>query len=211
MHPPAQVCADVYKTNRLVRVAWAGAPKKSPDDDGGSFALVRLFRVQDVGHLDNPVIPYDFWHVTMRPDQFGRPTTVRVSRGPIFNRKGGVAPDWDPLFWVPVYMANLKSFGIGNHIMYGSGIIPIIKEWMQPIRKRVLDSAKARGRELKEEAANLGREAADVIWHEASKTGQTSPLSTREERVAVEAQIDAKKSKVGLEEYYNPEVVMPGG
>lgn len=197
------ICKALAQVNPLARLAWAGAPRSRPDElNAGSYALVRLYRRQDIGSFENPMLPGDLWDVTTRADKWGRPETQRIDRGPVFAQSGRPSPDWDPWQWVPVYVANFKSFGVSNETIGRGDFLPLIRQWMRPMKDRIVESATAKERELQSKADGISREGRDFLWHKANQTGATTPLTTREERVAAERKLQERER--GFKGYYNP-------
>lgn len=207
MLAPRAICSALYRVNRSARIAWAGSPAKHEDDlNAGSFALVQLFPVGLVGSLDEPVIPNELWHVTNKADEHGRAIRVRIDRGPIFNRWGGTSPDWDPLFFVPVYVARFADYGIPNEAVTCGAFLPVIRRWMQPMKKRFEDSVERAGRELKRKAREIGREGGQRLWREANKHTSSGPIVPYSQDVRKEVDAFFKRNE-GLENYYNPHKV----
>lgn len=203
-------CKFLARFNPLARLAWVGRPKRTPDElNPGDYALVQLFPAWEIGPLDAPLTIHELWNLTMRPNKHGAPEMVRIDRGTLFNSTGGTTPDWDPLQYVPVYTANFPDYGLSNYGISHGSFRPLLERWARPLRERKLESAKAKGADLKRQVDDIARNATDRLWHEASKTGSTTPLTTREERVAAEASL--KKERQPFEDYYSGEKVFKGG
>ena len=210
MWAPQWVCRKLAEVSPGIRLCWAGRPRKFADElNAGSFGLVRLYKTAHVGTPDNPFTPQEFWDVTMRTDESGRPVMTKVDRGPIFNMKGGLSRDWDPLVWAPIYKVNFaayeKDWGITTmDVMQGSEkLFRTLREWFQPIRKRLEDSATHAEKNLGSRVDDISRDATDRLWFEANKPGAYGyHYVTKEERIAAEKKI--KEKKRGFEGYYNP-------
>jgi hypothetical protein len=161
-----------------------------------------LARVQDVGSLDAPRIPNDLWDVTDGVDKYGKVIRKRIDRGPIFSRTGSVRRDWDPLFWVPVYVARLEDYKLDNEAVAHGAILPMVRKWQTSLRRRVQESADAAGRELKRKTRDLSEEAHRKLMFEANKPDATTPIvAWKHAREEVEA---FYRRNEGLENYYDP-------
>ena len=201
------VCRALAQVNPLARLAWAGRPRKTPDElNAGSYALVRLYRAQDVGPLQAPYLIQELWDVTNAADRHGKLDRRGIVRGPIFSRTGRPTRDWDEHAWVPVYVANFNDFGVSNDTIARGGFLPLMRRWMRPIKDRVLESATAAEKDLAHKTREIALDGRDYLWHLANKTGQGSNRTTiKEERVAVGKSLAERKP--GFEGYYNPNKV----
>jgi hypothetical protein len=207
MHAPSAICSALYRLNPSARLAWAGEARKSEGElNAGSFALVQLYPAKTVGPIDAPYIPNELWYTTVRPDEHGQATIVKIDRGPIFNRYGGTTPDWDMLAFVPVYVARFKDYKMSNEAVQSGAILPLLQRWMQPLKKRVADSQEQAGRELKKKAREIGEEAGKRLWREALKSDATSPIVPYDSSVRKEMD-GFFKANDGLENYYRSDKV----
>lgn len=201
MEVPAWLCKEVHRIAPFARLAWAGERSKDPDElNPGGFAIVELARSSVVGSLDEPNIPQEIWHVTTRADKYGKATRCRIDRGPIFNRWGGTVPDWDLVEYVPIYVGRFKDYGLTDLAVWHGAVIPMLHRWETSRKDRVNRDRERKAKEVKQKIDEVSRDGADRLWHEASKTGSTTPMSTREERV--QAHADILKKKADFDAYY---------
>ena len=208
MWAPNHVAMALYRLNPSARLAWAGEPGKTEDElNAGSFALVQLYPIHQIGSLEEPLTPEELWHVTTRADEHGQPCRVRIDRGPIFNRHGGTRPDWDPIFFVPVFKVRFKDYHMSNESVQSGAILPLLRRWMTPIKKRVQDSQEAAGKELKRKAREIGEEGGKRLWKEAMNHDSTSKILPYD--ASVRKEVDQFfQGNEGIENYYKTGRVM---
>ena len=206
MEAPAWVCKELARVSPGVRLCWAGKPRQREDElNAGSFGLVRLYKTIHVGTPDEPLTAQEFWDATMRTDRFGRPEMRRITRGPIFSKKGGLSRDWDPLFWTPIYKVDFSGYDISTmDVMQGSEkLFGTIRSWMTNLKDRIVTSATTAEKELGRQVNDIARDGRDYLWHLANKTDSAGFRTTlKEERIAAEKKM--KEKKPGFEGYYNP-------
>lgn len=200
------ICKELGRLDSGFRLAWAGRPRKEPNElNAGGYALVSLARRQDIGDVENPAIPNELWEVTMRPDKFGRPSTVHIDRGPIFTRSGRPGRDWDPITHIPVFVASLEDYGISGWGVNAGAVLPLVRKWQRSLRKRVMESAEAKGRDLVRAKDDLAREAHRKLMYEANKPSATrQEIAWKHAKKDVEEFYRRKEANEGLENYYNP-------
>jgi hypothetical protein len=158
-------------------LAWWGKP---PDKEGavncGSFAIVQLYHINDAGLPDDPLLYREPWHTTVKLNEAGTETRVRVERGPIFNKNGTTKPDWDPLFRVPVFVMTVDDkyqypdgSSFSERDLYTGKFIEGIKYFLTPIQNRIKRSKDTRVAELRSAAEDLGGEIGERLWHKANR------------------------------------------
>lgn len=206
MEAPVHVCKELAVLDPGFRLAWAGRPRREENElNPGGFALVSLAKAQDIGEMSNPLVPNELWEVATRPDRWGKVDTVRIDRGPVFTKKGKPGRDWDPLFWVPVFVAKLEDYGLDNYAVQAGAIIPLVREWQTSLKKRVQDAADAKGRDLKRAKDDLTREAYKKLMYEANKPGATrQEIAWKHAKKDVEEFYKRKERNEGIENYYDP-------
>ena len=177
MHAPEFVCKALYRTHPQLRLAWQGRPRKYAGEiNPGSFAIVQLYHVRDVGDLDDTFTFREMWDTTVVAGPTGTPERVRVQRGPIFSRDGSTRPDWDPLFRVPVFVMTLDEAYthpdgepiVPQDVLSGK-ILPTIREFLQPVKKRIVEADLDRKRDLKSKARDLGGQIGEELWYKAKR------------------------------------------
>ena len=178
MHPPSFMCKQIFRLHPQLRLAWCGRERQHEDElNAGSFAVVQLYHIQDCGTYELPTTYREFWEVTGRLNLNGGLEMVPIHRGPIYNRWGGAPRDWDPLFRKPIFVCEIDDI----RAVYDGTIMDELAQGLRPIVKRAQDSAKAKGKQIADKAEDIGREAGDYWWHEASKTGETGVMMTKED------------------------------
>ena len=206
MLAPSWLCKAVYRIHPQLRLAWVGRDRKYEDElNAGSFALVQLFHIRDLG-LDDASLQYKTrWDIEFVADEWGNSEGTRIRRGPVFSKNGTCTPDWDPLFRKPMYIANLEDYGIPLSEVLSGEFLGTVKEWLTPIKRRVIESAKEQGKLLKTKAEDIGDEAADFLWREAQRSDATSVIKAnkhcKEEMATFEK---AKQAAAQLPSYYMP-------
>lgn len=176
MHPPSWVCQTLHRIHPKLRLAWHGREKTElADINAGSFALIQLFPSAIVGPLSDPNIFSELWEVSPRMVG-GRMQMVKVDRGPIFNRHGTTTRDYDPITEVPVYLIDLNGLGFDKYRVCNGDFLVYLPRWMTPAKKRMKESLEAKYKQQKSELKDVSGEAADFLWHQANKTGATSPV-----------------------------------
>ena len=207
MHPPLSVCRSLYALHPQLRLAWAGCePKSESELNPGSFALVQLYHLSDVGGTADPHTYRTLWDVEPVADMWGIAEMRRIDRGPIFNRRGGTRPDWDPLFRVPVFVATLdKEYGVSREDILSGRIVEILRNWMRPIQERIETCAAEKGRQLDRDVDAMGREIAKDVWREAQKPdAETVIMANKHCRKDIEHLESRKQFGDGLKDYYSP-------
>lgn len=185
MHPPSSACRALYDLHKQLRLAWVGRPSKYADElNPGSFGVIQLYHVQDVGDLDDPFTFREFWHVTTAVDPFGVAERKRIDRGPLFSRNGSVKRDYDVHVRVPVFTMTLDAayqYADGTPIntgdVFSGKFIAAIRHRLSPIVQRIRAKGKETARNAERRTEDLGREIGGYLWHTANKTGQTRDTS----------------------------------
>lgn len=210
MEPGRFASETLARLNPLARLAWAGRKRQTPDElNPGNFCLVQLYPMRMVGSLEEPNINQELWDVTTRANAHGQVLRQAISRGPIFNKKGGLTRDWDTLFYVPIYVAKFVDYGLADSAISHGGFKPMIERWATNMRIRVQQSIKERGKVLKSQVNEISEGAADRMWHSANKANSTSSdTTTREERVAAQKQLEKQRSN--FEGYYDGSKIWRG-
>jgi hypothetical protein len=161
--------------------------------------------MQDIGGLENPLIPNELWNVATVADRFGKADRARVSRGPIFTRSGRPGCDWDPITQVPVYVAKLEDYGLDGYAVNAGAILPLVRTWQTSLKARVQEAANRKGKELKRAADDHAKEAHRKLMYEANKPDATrTEVAWKHAKKDVEAFYKRKEQNEGLENYYDP-------
>jgi hypothetical protein len=180
VHPPAWVCESLVRQAPLLRLGWAGrAPTQAGALNCGTFALVSLYPAATYWNeeLRNKFFR-EFWSMTCKQLPFGDKKVKQVGfvhfeRGPVFNRKGSVAPDYDPLARIPVYMQDLDF----EQVMTGrvSWQIPLARKIAaQTMKERRQAEQERKEKTLKDAQGIIDSAARDIAneqWYNANKTG----------------------------------------
>jgi len=156
--------------HKRVRLAWHGETE--------TFALIQFMHETDVGKPGAESKAYEFWATTCRLREGNIISTVCIERGPIFNRYGGTTPDWPWSGYHAIFIADLGEYHITNYQVMGGGIIPIMRRWLQPLKKRLLDSRVEAGRQLQTNAEDIAHEATDYLWSKANTSDYVSDTSS---------------------------------
>lgn len=212
MELSAWVCKDLARAYPRARIGWVGRKKRSESEiDPGDFVLVELLPWFIVGRLDSPMLPDELWDYTMGINAYGAPEMQRISRGRLWNAKGGLTADWDPLALVPVYVAKFEDYGIPNSAIpqnilcqrkYAGGRT-LIEEWRRPMRERIAETAKEAGQSLDAELKDLVAEEVDKLWSVAQNSDAGTALTTREERVELQRRaVEGEGDRTTFEDYY---------
>lgn len=173
MHAPSWLCRELVRQFPDARIGWAGRPAKDADDlNAGEFALVQLYPANVVGSLTNPDVFDELWQVTTRADAHGRAVRVRAERGPIFNRHGGTAPDYDPLFYVPVYKFDFVDQGFPLPKFLSGGWLNLLTR--DKLTKKLDEVAEKKGKALAAKMDDHAKEGYSYLKHTMSATGDQS-------------------------------------
>jgi hypothetical protein len=165
----------------------------------GSFALVQLYHVRDADGCYR-----ELWDRTDVQDNDYTVRTVRIDRGPVFAKDGGSRKDWDERY-VPVYVANLADYGITPQQVFSGEFLGTVRRWLTPIVKRVVDSAREAGKDLKRQTGDIADEAAKFQWREAQRADATRPcLAYKHCKDDMKAWERQRERASNLENYYMP-------
>jgi len=147
MHPVSAICEQLARLPKAkLRLAWHG-PRNE-------FAVIQLFHLKDVER--------DFvgeWE---------------MCNGPIYG-KDGRRPDWDPLFWRPMFIGLASDFDCDTHDVMTGHILYEVRQSLEWVAEKKSKSNRKRYRKaLMDNADDLGREMADYAWSLGQNTDQTS-------------------------------------
>ncbi len=171
-------------------MGWVGREKTTEEEAAdvtnvGDFALVQLIPSHIVGPRSEPWIFSTLWEVEPRMKDDGMTVEMqKVERGPIFSRYGTVNYDWDPLFMTPVYIANLGQFGFTKQRVLNGEFLFYLPNWFSSAKKKLKQSVEDKYKAHKSELDSRSREMTDYWWSLGNRTGETTYLTTREERIA---------------------------
>jgi hypothetical protein len=170
--------------------------------NAGNFAIVQLYHISDTGTYEEPKQYREFWEVMPMLNAHGDVEMVNANRGPIFNRWGGMTRDYDPLFRKPIFSHLIDD----PHDVSSGKIISDVRYMLGSIVKRVTDSARAKGRQLKTDAEAISSEMTDFLWREANKPDASGPtVAWKHAREDYGKQMDAYYSnKRDLESVFMP-------
>ncbi len=204
MLPSSWICTALHRINPKLRLAWHGRERDELNDiNAGDFALVQLFPAQRVGPLHDPVIYSELWSVSPRMNEHGQMEMVKIDRGPIFNRRGGTALDYDPLMEIPIYIINLGGLGFDKYRVLNGEFLLHLPRWGTSAKKRMKASMEAQYRQAKSQVKDMAGEASDFLWREANKTGATTPTVTWDDARADVTKMYEKQEHRKLESYYS--------
>lgn len=179
MEVPGFVCRALHRIHPELRLAWHGRERRFEDGDElnlGSFALIQLLPAQVVGSLAEPLIYSELWDVSPRINDGGNLEMMKVNRGPIFNKNGGVAPDWDPLAKIPIYNICLASMGFTNERVVNGDFLKFVPAWLESAKSRFKRSMEQAYKDHKSELDSMSSEATDFLWREAQRSTANSPI-----------------------------------
>lgn len=197
------ICQELAKLNSSVRLAWAGRKRKDSHElNAGDFCIVQLYPMRVIGSLEVPQILSELWDIADRTNVYGQLERQGITRGPIFNKKGGFARDWNFTSDVPVYVAKVADYGLSPESVMTGGLRKLIERWQISMKIRNAQSVAAAGKVLKDKVDAISHQVTDKLWYEASKSDSGGlRTSTREERVAVQAGI--QKKRANFADYYD--------
>jgi len=200
MEAPPFVCRELARVAPNLRLAWAGTFSKD-ELNAGSYALVELYPRSVYGPDSKPHIFQDSWAVATGWDKYGKTEMKRIDRGPVFNKKGGLKPDWDLLAQVPVYKVNLTELGVPNEAVHTTAFIKTVREWYRPFIKRYEESITQAQRTLEHQVQDISKEAFRRLWRDANKPDATGPtVAWKHARDEIKAFYEKPKP---LENYYD--------
>lgn len=146
MHPPSWVVDSIVNLHpkKLLRLGWVGEYMKEDDEsqddelNRGSFVLIQLFHKRDAATKATAFSWSDY-----------------PNRGSIYG------PDFDRLMREPVPIAYFSKMDVCQ-----GRIIPIVKEWMRPLRERMIEDKTTKGRQMNTAMADMVGSAGDrMYWH----------------------------------------------
>ena len=133
MEAPAWVCKKLAEVDPNARIGF----------DGKNFALVKLYRSRDLEKkfIADP----DYWR----------------SRGPVFNKEGGIQPDWDLIERVPCAVSVMNADSV-----FSGTVIDLLKNWTQDIRDVQRDELLRQAKEYEEVLQKDAEQMTDFAeWH----------------------------------------------
>lgn len=177
MYPPADACKALYKLHPYLRLAWEGKP--IPEDatgedvlNCGSFAVVQLYHISDIGHLDDVQSFRELWDTTIGYTEWGQALREPIDRGPIFNKFGGTERDWDPLFRVPVFVCTLdEAYNFKREDVFSCAFLPRLQEWLRPFYDRFVETTKEKASRYQDKLDDMSEKATDYLWYLGNQTG----------------------------------------
>ena len=195
LYPPSAVCEQLYRVHKYLRLAWHCRPDKYVGEmNPGDFAIIQLYHIKDAGTQDNPNTYLLHW------------AEQGVSRGPVFSRNGSTFRDWDPLFRVPIYVANLQEHGITKEQVFSGEFINTIKFWLRPFRARCEENVNELNRDMKNRIDDIAREKTDYLWSLANRSDADRIIMPYEDaRIQMkEWEKDRERTQQSLNRYYAP-------
>ena len=195
LYPPSAVCRQLYEIHPWLRLAWHAQPTGDEGDlNAGSFAIVQLYHISDAGTPENPNTYLLHW------EEHG------LTRGPVFNRYGGCSRDWDPLFRMPVYIANLEEHGISKNEVSTGAFLPTIRHWLRPYRVRAEENANELHANMKRRIADIAEEKTDYLWSLANRADADRIIMPyADARIQMKAwEKEREKTQKSLAKYYRP-------
>jgi len=194
VYPSRTVCEYLHSIDPALRLAWTA----------GSFCLVYLYPKENFGSFDQPKTFLEPWY--LRPGKLpsGRIELVKVDRGPVFNKQGGLDPDWG-LESVPIYSMNLKQFGfknadVMNEEKFRGIVVPRLRQYLRPIKLRMAEDRAALLKDTRNKHDEYGKRAG-LALHAALKAGElpvkhTIPYEDQKKEIAA---IHKKRENCDLE------------
>jgi len=185
MHPPVDMCKRLYRIHPQLRLAWAGKPSIDDKLNNGSFAVVQLYHIRDVGKADETHTFRQLWDYETVTDSLGRPTLKRVDRGPIFSKDGSTKRDWNSLVRVPVFVCTIDEAytdpvtgePLKFEDVWTGRFLVAIRRWLMPIKDRIREAQALHAKETIEKANAVSDEMTDFLLWEANKADQRSDAS----------------------------------
>ena len=192
MHAPPHACKSLYRLHPHLRLAWAGRVPKYPGElNPGSFAIVQLYHISDVGTPNDPTTFRELWHTTVKANDYGEAERVRIERGPIFSKEGGVRPDWDKNYYVPIFVMTLDSnYNYPDGTPFSSldvqscRFLEAIRVFLTPMKDRKYAADKAKRRAMRQDAKAMSEEMGKEWWWMGQQTGaaKTSNMAYKHAR-----------------------------
>lgn len=147
MHPPSAVCKAVSKLPRSkLRLAWHG-PKRE-------FAVVQLYHIKDVNE--------------------GFQQEWDPNNGPVYG-KDGRRPDWDTLFFKPMFIGLASDFDCDTRQVMNGQIEYELLAALSWAAEEQWKKNRTEGRKaLEARIDDVTGEMADFLWSKAQNTGETS-------------------------------------
>mgnify|MGYP001568727457 FL=1 len=142
LYPSTYICRSLARIHPFARLGW--------DAEGERFALVRL--------IPSRAVDSSF------KEPWGQ-------RGPIFSKRGSIAPDWDPLARAPMYEIDLAVDDV-----YSGRIVRLLRRWMGDPFTRIYRSAleAGRDREARTQAASIER--GEHLYRRGQSSGAGAPV-----------------------------------
>lgn len=145
MEAPSHITEALYRLHPQVRLGWIGEDRLSPDEPLNKGKFA-LLQLYHVRDAER----------TYYGDPWG-------DRGPVFGRP------YDRLMRVPIMLHLVSAEDV-----FSGRIVFDVKRWMMPIRQRVEDAARERGREYQRQLDDLAGEIGSEMYWEAHNGGSAT-------------------------------------
>lgn len=146
----------------------------------GDFCVVQLYHLRDCGTVEDPRTPRDFWNGELQMSKDGGFFGARVERGPVFNRHGGTAPDWDTLQRQPIIaMASNDEFHLSTYDVFNGNILGFLRARLKPesVRRYNYETGKQEtGKRIEAGVNETANVMADQLIFEGQKTGNSGVM-----------------------------------
>ena len=178
MHPPRHICEGLYRKNKQFRLGWMG--------EADAFAVLRLIPARLVGRRDDPETFGSFWDCAVVANEYGGFDTLKHYSGPIFNRYGGVTPDWDITQRVPIIVdvADRPGWLDERDIVNGA----FVKRFQVVSQRQVrADNAKIlleQGMDAEARVKDLAADSQARVMHGANQSSDVGVIMARKHQKA---------------------------
>ena len=150
MEAPRHVTEALYRVHKQARLGWVGREKGSPEELNPGS-----FALIQLYHARDASKTYygDLWN----------------DRGPISGRP------YDRLQRIPILLHLVSSEDV-----FSGKIVEIVRRWVEPIGKRMMDSARQRGKDYQSELDNMAGEMGSRMYWDAHNGGSaTIPIAKK--------------------------------
>jgi hypothetical protein len=171
MHAPEWVCNELYRLHPQVRLGWVGQDRSGPDDELNKGKFA-LIQLYAVRDSERTYFG-DAWN----------------DRGPIFGKT------YDRLFRIPRILELIEPEDV-----FSGKIVMLLKRWMTPIKNRVTDSRREKGRKYKAQLDDLaGAMGEELYWKGQHATSRPPVVANKflsdKEKAIINGDVPSKISE----------------
>ena len=174
MQAPTDAIEALERLHPQARLAWFPMHRQPGVDEinYGEFALIELVDRSKRQQLGDRFL-YEEW------------------TAPLFGRS------YDSTRFVPVWLANFNKAEV-----FGGSFVVKVRRWMTNMKKRMVDSAKEKGREYESEVQDLAGELGEKMYSDAQKSTDRPPVIANKFITAEEKATLTDDSKGSLEDTF---------